>query len=120
MNEVWIRLFLVAGALVAALAVVALLRTRVRERPETIASVGLSPGVYLFTSAACLDCAPARQSLLDALGAGGFTEISWESGPETFDELGVTAVPATLIVRGDRDAKLYPGQPTAVLRLLGP
>ena len=120
MGEVWIRLSVVAGALVVALAAVALLRMRRRERPETIESVGLSPGIYLFTSATCLDCSPARQSLLDSLGASGFTEISWEDGPETFRELGVTAVPATLIVGGDGDANLYPGQPTTVLRLLGP
>ena len=120
MNEAWIRLFLVAGALVVALVAVALLRFRARERPEAIGSVGLSPGIYLFTSATCLDCAPARQSLVDALGADGFTEISWESGSATFDEVGVTGVPATLIVDGDGDAKLYPGQPTTVLRMVGP
>ena len=120
MNELWIRLFIVAGALVAALVLVALLRMRARGRPELIESVSLKPGIYLFTSSACLDCAPARQSLRETFGVGGFSEISWEDGPETFDELGVTAVPATLVVEGDGGAKLYSGQPTAVLRLLGP
>lgn len=120
MGEVWIRLFVVAGALVTALVAVTLLRFRARRQPETVESAGLAPGIYLFTSSNCLECAPARRSLIEALGADGFAEVSWEDQSATFGELGVTAVPATLIVRGDGGAKLYPGQPTAALRLLGP
>ncbi len=120
MDEAWVRLSVVAGALVVASVAVALLRIRARRRPETVESAGMVSGIYLFTSSTCLDCAPARRSLQDALGADGFTEINWEEQPGTFHELGITAVPATLIVGEPGDATLYPGQPDEALLALSP
>ena len=120
MSEIWIRFSVVAVALLVVLVAVGLLRNRGRALPETIGSAGFLPGIYLFTSSSCLDCGPARKSLLDALGVGGFTEISWESRPGTFDDLGISAVPSTMIVREEGDSKLYPGLPVAALRDLGP
>jgi hypothetical protein len=120
MDEAAVRLSVVAGVLAAALLTVALLKTRAQGRPEKVNPGDLAPGWYLLASATCLACAPARRALAEALGTGGFTEINWEHDPETFHDLGITAVPATLIVGGSGDADLYLGQPDKALRRLGP
>lgn len=53
---------------------------------------GFADGVYLFTSATCASCSPAR-ALLDATGVG-YREIAFESEPALFEEIGVEKVPA--------------------------
>lgn len=120
MDEVGARVALVAGAMVVALLATVALRFRSSGRPRRIDIDGLDRGVYFFSSATCLDCAPARKALLDALGDGGFTEVSWEEDPGVLHDLGISAVPATLLVDEAGRGMLYPGMPDAALRRLGP
>ncbi|MEX2252119.1 MAG: hypothetical protein WD895_08630 [Acidimicrobiia bacterium] len=121
MNEIGERLTWVLGAVVAAIAVILILRQMTgRHRPVAIQQAKLGPGVYLFTSAACPDCESARRVLLGAIGPSGFVEVSWESDPETFRELGVDAVPATLVVSDSHGSTLYPGRPDRALEVLNP
>jgi hypothetical protein len=120
MSDVWVRLILVAGALVVVLVVTLLLRGRSGVRPIPIEAAGLGPGVYLFSSSACLDCAPARRAIEQALGATGFVEIRWEEAPGVFHDLGIGAVPATVVVWVDGSAMLFPGMPEEALSRFNP
>lgn len=119
MDEIWIRLGLIAGALTVAFVVTVILRSRAAGSPRRLESTGLVQGVYLFTSSTCLDCRPARKKLVERLGEG-FVEMNWEREPGVFHGLGVEAVPATLIVATDGSGTLFPGQPEKVLNQLGP
>lgn len=114
MDELWTRIFLIASALLVATMVVAVRRKMASATPRPLPSTGLEAGVYLFTSADCDECALARAKLEDSLGEGGYAEIAWERQPELFADLGVDAVPATMIVVTDGSALLWPGQPDAV------
>lgn len=120
MDEVWVRLGLIGGALAVAALATAVLRSRMMGRPRALVATGLEPGVYLFSSAACPDCSSVRRALVDELGEGGFLEMSWEQDPGTFHRLGVDAVPATAIVGSDGSATLWPGQPDQALKSIGP
>lgn len=114
----WLRLGIVAGGVVLALLVVLIPR-----RPATrIAgeAVGLDPGVYLFSSGACADCAPARDRLVHDLGPTGFVEIRWEDEPARFEELGVEVVPCTVVVSDTGVATRFPGMPDRALERLNP
>ena len=115
MNEAAVRIALVAGALLVAGVVILYMRFRSRGRPVEIVDAGLESGVYLFTSSACQGCGSARKVLTHELGDRGFTELDWEQNPGEFHRLGVTAVPATLVVRPDGSSMLYPGQPDDAL-----
>jgi hypothetical protein len=115
MDEAWARLAVVVGVLVIP-AAFALRQRRSRRGPiRDITSTGLEPGVYLFSSSACIGCEAARAKLDDALGEGGYTEVPWEVSPQVFADLDVTAVPAVLRVVPGGEGRLYPGQPRAVL-----
>lgn len=83
-------------------------------------ATGLAPGVYLFTSSSCDECSIARTRLEGVVGRGGYREIAWEEDPETFDRLGITEVPATLVVAADDAAELHPGAPNRLIRSLNP
>ena len=119
MDEIWIRLTVIVGALGLALITTLILRFRTKGSPHRLQATGLSPGVYLFTSTACLDCRPARKTLTENLGQG-FVEIGWEREPGVFHLLGVSAVPATLVVEADGSGTMFPGQPEKVLTRFGP
>jgi hypothetical protein len=118
MDEVWVRLALVASALGIAFVVAFILRFRAKS-PRRLETTGLNVGVYLFTSSACPDCGPARTKLSEKLSEG-FVEMSWEEEPAVFEKLGVSGVPATLVVEADGSGTLFPGQPGMVLNRLGP
>lgn len=79
---------------------------------------GLTDGVYLFTSAPCESCTPAREALV-ASGVP-FREVSYESEPELFDVLGVEKVPALVRVSGGQGWIAF-GRPrrAAIRRWLG-
>lgn len=95
-----------------AVAVFALVRRRLRERPRrTISATGLAPGAYLFTSGDCAECANARSMITKRLGSDGFTEVAWESEPGIFERLGVTAVPSSLLVAPDGSGVWHAGVP---------
>lgn len=119
MDEVWIRLILIAGALGAALLITMVLRSRSSGSSRHLETTGLAEGVYLFTSSACLDCLSAREALAKSIG-DQFVEIEWNRNPALFDQLGVSAVPATLLVDPDGSGRVFPGQPGRALSRLGP
>jgi glutaredoxin len=120
MSETWARLAWVLGAVVVATAAILILRYRIRERPVVIQQAILGSGVYLFTSATCPDCEAARRLLVEAIGPSSFVELSWESHPETFRDIGIGAVPATLIVREAGHSTIYRGRPDQALEALSP
>ena len=118
MDDLAIRLAIVTVAAVGAFALVRTAGSR-ETRPRSVETGDLNPGVYLFTSSTCGDCDTARLSLQAALDTHGFDEIRWEDDPETFERLGVGAVPATLVVRPG-SSLLYLGLPEAAIRSLNP
>ena len=118
MDEIWVRLALIAGALGITFVVILILRFRAKA-PRRLESTGLNVGVYLFTSSACPDCGPARDKLSEKLD-DGFVEMKWEEEPAVFEELGVSGVPATLVVEADGSGTLFSGQLEKVINRLGP
>ena len=118
MDEIWIRIGLVATAFVIAALVIGLVRLRHRRAPRRIESTGLETGVYLFTSETCADCGPVRDQMKTALGVDGFVELSWDGQPGVFESLGITAVPATLVVVDDGSGTLWPGPADRALATL--
>lgn len=118
MDEIWVRLALIAGAVAVAGSVALLQRSRSRDPVRRIESTDLAEGVYLFSSASCESCNRARDRLRERLGEAGYTELAWSEEPGVFEDVGVDAVPAVLVVNGDGRATLYPGQPDRVLRRL--
>lgn len=119
MSEVWLRLAIVAGlVLISAVGIVAL---RSRHLDKAAVDAGnLAPGVYLFTSSTCADCAGARVRLEDILGVSGFVEIEWEKEPGLFAGLGIDVVPCTVVVGSDGSASVSPGMPDRALKGLNP
>ena len=119
MNEIWLRLAIVAGAVLLSVGLIVLLRRRQGE-PTPVGAGGLSPGLYLFSSSSCLDCVTARGRLEETLGPSGFAEIHWEDEPELFAELGIDLVPCTVVVSADGTAARYPGAPEKALEGFNP
>lgn len=120
MDDLWLRVGLIAGALLVAAAVTIYLRSRFTEAKRSLVETGLQPGVYLFSSSGCSDCQLARQALSDALGDQGFLELRWEDDRDVFHRLGVDAVPATMIVAADGSGTLWSGRAEPALVSLGP
>lgn len=120
MDDVWLRLGLIAGALAVAALATVVLRSRLKGRPRVLEATGLEAGIYLFTSATCPDCSSVRRTLIDEMGESGFVELSWEQEPGEFHRLGIDAVPATVVVARDGSATLWPGRADEALRALGP
>lgn len=120
MNEVWIRLGLITAALIGVLLTAGVIRSRARDSETQLSATGLEAGVFLFTSANCADCEPARTKLANRLGADGFTELRWEEQPGLFEKLKISVVPATLVVDDGGSGTLYPGQPELAMEELGP
>lgn len=108
---------LIAGVTVLA---VILLRAQARRRPRIVSSPAYQPGVYLFSSSTCLDCAEARGNLDRVLGRDGYTEVAWETSPSAFEKLAIGEVPALMIVDGAGQAHIYRGTPEKALRALNP
>jgi hypothetical protein len=120
MSEVWVRLALILGALTLALVATVVMRGMTRDRPAVIDAAGLRPGVYLFSSATCLDCQSARTAIHARMGPGGFVEIKWEEEPGRFHDLGIDVVPTTVIAHDDGSAEVFAGMPDKALKGLGP
>ena len=95
MDEVTLRLLLVAGTVIAVSGLAWVQRRRVRPPTRVVTSSGLEPGVFLLTSRECESCERARR----VLGRRAeYTELSWQDSPDAFARLGVEAVPAVLVV----------------------
>lgn len=120
MDELVTRLALIGGTLVLAALGVLVMRVRARRSAREVAATGLAAGVYLFTSSECPDCEKARRRIIEELGEGSFVEIRWEDEPETFDELEVDVVPATLVVTDGGKGTLFPGAPERAIAQVGP
>lgn len=120
MSDLTTRLVLIAGALVVTVLVLITMRTISRSRPTVIDPGDLLPGIYLFSSSTCLDCRPASAMMLETLGAGGFTEFTWEDQPQRFQTMGIATVPATVVVDADRSALLFTGMPSKALERFSP
>lgn len=120
MDEVWLRLALIGGALFIAAAATLVVRANATRRPRELADTGLPPGVYYFSSSSCPDCTSVRTALEGALGESGFVELSWERDAVEFDRLGVDAVPATMVVSDDGSALIWQGRAERALASLGP
>ena len=120
MDEIWLRLGLIAGALAVALVVTLVLRARASAGPTRIEATGMAEGLYLFTSSSCGDCRSARKTMNETVGDAGFVEINWEEQPGIFHQIGVGAVPATMVVANDGSGTLYSGSPLRALATLGP
>lgn len=121
MSEIEVRLIAVIGAIGVGIAVSLILGRRpARRSPSELEQNRLGPGVYLFTSASCPDCETVRDALLESIGPAGFYELNWETDPEIFRELGVDAVPATLVVTATEGSTLYPGAPSRAAGGLSP
>jgi hypothetical protein len=120
MSDFWLRLALIVGALALALLVMLWTRRAPRAGRVTIDATGLGPGVYFFSSATCRECDPARSTIEEALGSGGFVEIRWEEQPSVFLELGIDSVPATLMVSESGSVSLVTGSPRIAMEGLGP
>jgi hypothetical protein len=119
MSEVWLRIAIVAGAILVIALVVALMRRNPVRK--TVGSTGdLTPGIYLFTSGTCADCGPARERLVEMLGPGGFREIEWEQDPDSFARAGIEMVPSTLVVGVDGSATSFPGIPDDAVERFNP
>lgn len=114
MDDVWVRVGIVAAALAAAAVIALWQRARVRRPVRQVVSGDLEPGVYLFSSESCPTCGLARDDLDRALGQA-YVEVRWEEQPETFSHLGVDAVPAVLIVKTPGLGRLFPGRPDKAL-----
>lgn len=115
MDEIWARIGLVLGALAIAGIVVAVQRRRSRIPEREIVAPQLDPGLHFFSSRACSTCEGARERIVAAVGETGFSEHVWEEDPEVFSELGIDAVPASLVVREGGRGRLYPGNPERAL-----
>lgn len=120
MNDVTTRAIVITAVVTVALLIAWALERRRATRPRRIATSGLQPGVYLFTSETCPDCASARQVLSDALGEEAFVEMTWGESPAVFERLEIAAVPASLIVAEDGSARCWFGRPDRLLASLGP
>lgn len=110
MDEPLVRLAVVAVAAVMVVGFALFRKRRSTLDTRRIEHPGLSPGVYLFSSDTCVDCQTARRALESQVGSD-YTEISWESDRERFDELGIRDVPSTLVVGEDGSGLWFPGVP---------
>ena len=118
MDEVWVRVGLIAGTLLVVGVTTVVLRRREAGTPRQVSATGLASGIYFFSSTTCPTCRSARDTLVDRIGEVGFSEIAWEQDALLFSELGVDAVPAVLVVGDGGAGRLFPGQPDRVLREL--
>jgi hypothetical protein len=94
------RLALIAvAAAVLVMAVRMAGHRRPTEQEIDLAGLGLPPGLVLFTSTDCANCAAARTQL--AVAGLRPREVTWELEPGIIARAGVTATPLAVVVDGD-------------------
>jgi len=107
------RLLLVAGVVVAAVAVTGMARRFQRPVHPPVAAGELQPegGIVFFSSTDCGTCGRAR-ARLEELGVP-VREVTWELEAAVFARLGVEAVPLTVVVAPDgRSTGTFAGVPS--------
>ncbi len=112
MNEVLVRLLLLGGLGLVAVGVGLAARrwSRPTHRPVDVAGLADHPGVVLFTFTGCRTCKEAL-TRVEELGAP-LREVTWELEARVFDDLGVEAVPLTVVVdRRGRTVAVLAGVP---------
>jgi hypothetical protein len=119
-NDLSLRLVVIAGVLALVAAIVMFLRLKDRAPSRPLGRVALDPGIYLFSSAACADCHAARERLQHALGPQRFVEYTWESDPAVFESLSIDRVPCSVSVDQERRATLWIGQPDRMISAVDP
>lgn len=115
MNELWVRVALVAGALALAGVIALMVRRRATARVRTVKTRGLEAGVYFFSAATCATCEQARTKLDSSLGPDGYKEFAWEHHPQIFTEYDIDQVPAVMIVDDGGRGRIHFGQPDLAL-----
>lgn len=111
MDEPLVRLAVVFGAVLLVFGVRAVRSLRQPRRSRPIPESGLEPGLYLFSSATCEQCAEARARL----SGRNFRDLVWEEDHEVFDRLGIGDVPSLMVVGSDGTAVWYPGVPSSIV-----
>ena len=109
MNEFWVRVAVVAGALAVAGVIISITRRRATVGVRTVSAGQLDAGVYFFSAETCATCEQARAKLDSTLGVGGFEEFTWEREPEAFAAYGVEEVPAVMVVDESGRGRVYLG-----------
>lgn len=120
MSDFQIRVAVVVGAILLTIFLTALLRARSSRPVRDISAVELAPGIYFFSSSACADCESARALLTERLGVDGFVEFRWEDDPASFQQIGVSGVPATLRVDSAGSGRLWQGSPSPMFSDVDP
>jgi hypothetical protein len=110
MDEVWMRLAVVAMAAAVIGAAALFARRQPRAAGSRMSGTSLPEGVHLFTSETCSACVPARKAVESAFGPGGYREIRW--GEKAGGFAGVEKVPTVIIVKGDGSAVRWVGVPS--------
>lgn len=110
MDEFWVRVLLVSVVVGVSVGLGLLQRGR-GSYPNQLSSSSFEPGIYLFASESCSTCPAARSRMIEALGAGAFSEVVWERDPAQFELAGVDSVPTVMIVDGNGGVRLQPGHP---------
>lgn len=94
------RIALILALIVLVIVAVRLLAAwqRPRHPPIDLGELSATPGIVLFTSADCVNCAQAR-AVVESLGVP-VREVTWELEPTVLERVGVEAVPLTAVVGG--------------------
>lgn len=114
MDDPVVRLVIVLGAGLIVLGVWWYRKNRTPGR--RISDTGLEPGLYLFSSETCLDCATARERL----GSTPYVDITWETRPAEFERLGIWDVPSVLVVSVSGSGTWHRGVPSRVVKHRNP
>lgn len=121
MGELATRVALVlVVAVIVFVTVVGMRHHERRSGRRRVGETGLEPGVYLFTSAACAECGPAREALDARLGPERYVEVAWERDRALFERLEIDQVPCGLVVDDFGTASLFPGLPERMFSVVDP
>jgi hypothetical protein len=68
------------------------------------------PGaVYLFTAPACAACARMKRTHAERIDDGSITPVDIAEQPQLARQFGILSVPATVVIRENRAAKVFLG-----------
>ena len=113
MDDLILRLLVIAAAVLAGLGIAWMARLARARRAERapLDLNGVAGRVVLLSEASCSRCDVVRQGL-DDLGST-FSEVRYEDDPERFRRIGGTAVPMLIVRgRGGEEIRRVGGVPT--------